>query len=160
MGRGGNFVLSSLNGKNGFKLEGENNDDWSGYFVKTGGDINDDGYTDILIGAYGYPKNNCKGRSYVVFGGAGVGNSGVIPLSSLNGTNGFKLDGENNSDYSGTSVSSSGDINGDGHADLLIGASRYPMYSGSGRSYVVFGGPGMGSGGIFALSNLEWHQWF
>ena len=34
--------------------------------------------TDILIGAYGYPNNNCKGRSYVVFGGAGVGNSGVI----------------------------------------------------------------------------------
>ena len=44
VGRGGNVALSSLNGKNGFKLDGENNRDWSGFFVKTGGDINDDGY--------------------------------------------------------------------------------------------------------------------
>ena len=47
-------------------------------------------------------------------------------LSSLNGVNGFKLDGENNDDYSGISVSAAGDINGDGHADLLIGAYGYP----------------------------------
>ena len=40
----------------------------------------------------------------------------------LNGTNGFKLDGENNEDHSGCSVSAAGDINGDGYADLLIGA--------------------------------------
>ena len=59
-----------------------------------------------------------KGRSYVVFGGPGVGSSGVLHLSSLNGANGFKLDGENNGDFSGVSVSAAGDINGDGHADL------------------------------------------
>ncbi len=62
----------------------------------------------------------------MVFGGPGVGSSGDILLSSLNGTNGFKLDGENNGDSSGCSVSAAGDINGDGHADLLIGADGYP----------------------------------
>ena len=56
------------------------------------------GYADLLIGAYGYPAGSDKGRSYVVFGGPGVGSSGALVLSSLNGTNGFKLDGENNSD--------------------------------------------------------------
>ena len=54
------------------------------------------------------------------------GGVGSLQLSSLNGTNGFKLDGENNGDDSGCSVSAAGDINGDGYADLLIGAYGYP----------------------------------
>ena len=75
----------------------------------------------------------------MVFGGPGVGSSGDLLLSSLNGTNGFKLDGENNNDQSGFSVSAAGDINGDGVDDLLIGAYGYPSGSCKGRSYVVFG---------------------
>ena len=117
--------LASLNGQNGFKLDGENNGDYSGSSVSAAGDINSDGYADLIIGAYGYPGGSGKGRSYVVFGGSGVGSSGVFDLSSLNGINGFKLDGENNNDGSGYSVSVAGDINGDGYADLLIGAYSY-----------------------------------
>ncbi len=134
------FNLTDLNGQNGFKLDGENNNDWSGASVSGAGDINGDGYADLLIGAYCYPAGSQKGRSYVVFGGPEVGSSGDILLSSLNGTNGFKLDGENNNDWSGVSVSAAGDINGDGRADLLIGASDYPHGTYKGRSYVVFGG--------------------
>ena len=66
-----------------------------------------------MIGAYGYTRGNYEGRSYVVFGGPDVGKTGDLLLSSLNGTNGFKLDGENNGDWSGVSVSAAGDINGD-----------------------------------------------
>ena len=146
----------SLNGTNGFKLDGENNGDYSGISVSAAGDINGDGYNDLLIGAYGYPGGSSKGRSYVVFGGPGVGQSGDLLLSSLNGANGFKLDGENNNDYSGHSVSAAGDINGDGYADLLIGAHGYPGGSGAkGRSYVVFGGPGVGKSGDLLLSSLN-----
>ena len=72
---------------------------------------------------------------------------GYLLLSSLNGSNGFKLDGENNGDYSGYSVSAAGDINGDGYADVVIGADGYPGGSVKGRSYVVFGGPGVGKSG-------------
>ena len=139
VGSSGNISLSSLNGTNGFKLDGEYNNDGSGYSVSTAGDINGDGYADLLIGAYGYLSNSVKGRSYVLFGGPGVGSSGDILLSSLNGTNGFKLDGENNGDDSGWSVSAAEDINGDGIADLLIGAPGYPNGTHKGRSYVVFG---------------------
>ena len=58
----------------------------------------------------------------MVFGGVGVGSSGLIALSNLDGITGFKLDGEASGDYSGVSVSAAGDINSDGYADLLIGA--------------------------------------
>jgi hypothetical protein len=46
----------------------------------------------------------------------------VFELSSLNGTNGFQINGEAASDYSGRSVSAAGDVNGDGFDDLIIGA--------------------------------------
>ena len=146
------FNLSALNGQNGFKLDGENNGDNSGFSVSTAGDINDDGYADLIIGAYYYPGSR-QGRSYVVFGGPGVGGNGDIALSSLNGANGFKLDGENNLDYSGWSVSTAGDINGDGHADLIIGDNAYSGVIG--RNYVLFGGLGVGSSGDIASSSLN-----
>ena len=154
VGGSGIFNLSSLTGSNGFKLDGENNVDNSGYSVAVIGDMNGDGHADLLIGAYGYLSGSSKGRSYVVFGGPGVGSSGVISLSNLTGVNGFKLDGENPGDQSGASVGTAGDINGDGYADLVIGADAYPGHNNKGRSYVVFGGPGVGSGEVLSLSSL------
>ena len=71
-------------------------DDESGRWVSAAGDINGDGYDDLLIGAPWHASNGASksGRSYVVFGGPGVGNQGLLLLSWLNGINGFKLDGE------------------------------------------------------------------
>ena len=115
--------LSSLNGANGFKLDGENNGDFSGQSLSAAGDINGDGHVDLLMGAH---RHASGGRSYVVFGGPGVGKTGGLPLFSLNGSNGFKLDSENNGDWNGWSVRMLGDINGDGYDDLLTGAFGYP----------------------------------
>ena len=72
-------------------------------FVVAAGDINSDGWADVLIGAAGHA--NYMGRTYVIFGGPGVGSQGVLALSGLNGTNGFKLDGEAVDDNAGFSVS-------------------------------------------------------
>ena len=62
-----------------------------------------------------------------------------VELSSLNGSNGFRINGERQLTYAGSSVSAAGDINGDGIDDLIIGA---PDYEGgeNGFSYLVFGG--------------------
>lgn len=64
----------------------------------------------------------------------------VLPLSALDGSIGFKLDGEVAGDSSGLSVGAAGDINGDGIDDLIIGAYHADSNGDdSGRSYVVFG---------------------
>ena len=125
--------LSSLNGSNGFRLDGEAASDLSGESVSSAGDVNGDGFDDVIVGAlFANPNGKDSGSSYVVFGRAS-GFSAAMDLSSLNGSNGFRLDGEANRDYSGRSVSTAGDVNGDGFDDLIIGAY------GTSSSYVVFG---------------------
>ena len=49
-------------------------------------------------------------------------NPSVIELSALDGSNGFQINGEAAGDHSGFSVAGAGDVNGDGFADLIIGA--------------------------------------
>jgi len=134
--------LSSLNGVNGFTIHGENAFDQSGTSVSSAGDINDDGIDDLLIGATGADPNDnlAAGNTYVIFGSS-TGFANPLNLSSLNGSNGFVIHGENNVDLSGTSVNSAGDINGDGIDDLLIGAIGAGPNDNlrAGNTYVVFG---------------------
>ena len=132
--------LSTLNGTNGFILNGIAAYDQSGNSVSSAGDVNGDGIDDLIIGAFGAePNGSYSGQSYVVFGNS-TGFSATLDLSTLNGTNGFILNGIAARDYSGTSVSSAGDVNGDGIDDLIIGATGAdPNGSQSGQSYVVFG---------------------
>jgi hypothetical protein len=120
-------------GAGGFVINGDNTSAFSGYSVSAAGDVNGDGLADLIVGAY--QANSIGGRSYVVFGktaGAAIDLSGVA-----GGTGGFVINGDNTSAYSGWSVSNAGDVNGDGLADLIVGA--YAANNTKGRSYVVFG---------------------
>ncbi len=140
--------LSNLDGTNGFRLDGVAENDGSGGSVSSAGDVNDDGFNDLIVGAAGADRNgNFSGSSYVVFGQAG-GFAAAMNLSNLDGTNGFRLDGVAEGDGSGWSVSGAGDVNGDGFDDLLVGAPKAdPNGKDSGSSYVVFGSRDFGGGG-------------
>jgi hypothetical protein len=154
---GPTFNLSTLNGSNGFAINGIAADDRSGRSVSSAGDINGDGFDDLIIGANGAGPNGISdaGQSYVVLGSnSGFGAS--VNLSTLNGSNGFAINGIAARDYSGYSVSSAGDVNGDGFDDLIIGADNADPngINRAGQSYVVFGS-NSGFGASVNLSTLN-----
>lgn len=150
--------LGSLDGRNGFAINGisdpnpvipsiteESN---TGRSVSGAGDINSDGFDDIIFGAphKTTANGNFSGQSYVVFGAADSFPA-AIELANLNGFNGFALSGVMKQGFSGGSVSAAGDVNGDGHEDIVIGDRRVEVDGGrlTGQSYVVLGGPMVGS---------------
>ena len=145
--------LSSLDGNNGFRLDGVAYD-FSGISVSDAGDVNGDGFDDLIVGAPGANIESGTtnyGATYVIFGKP-AGFDATLDLSNLDGNNGFRLDGGNLRDDSGASVSSAGDINGDGFDDVIIGDPS-PLFYGYyfGTSYVVFGK----AGGFDATSHLS-----
>ena len=129
--------LSTFDSTNGFVINGA-----AGRSVSGAGDVNGDGIDDIIIGERsGSPGGiSGAGKSYVVFGNS-AGFALSFDVSTLNGTNGFVLNGNGEFASSGTSVSGAGDVNGDGIDDIIIGAPRADagrIFS-AGKSYVVFG---------------------
>ena len=133
------FSLEELNGSNGFILNGVDRGDDSGFVVSISGDLNGDGFDDIVIGAPeanpGPLDGSRVGQTFVVFGGAASFPTS-FELSSLNGSNGFAFSGASFEEFSGTSVASGGDFNGDGIDDLAIGSTRA---FNTGAVYIVFG---------------------
>ena len=132
------FNLSDLDGSNGFAINGSNNSAFSGSWVSKAGDVNGDGIDDVIIGA---PVDNPGGRSrtgaaYVVFGHDGPF-AATFDLSSLDGTNGFVMNGVTAGDEAGARVSAAGDINHDGIDDVLV--SKTGSFPRAGAVYVVFG---------------------
>jgi hypothetical protein len=130
---------SSLDGTNGFRIDGVTAGDQTGYSV-AGADVNGDGITDLIIGApFDSTNGKYSGSVYVVFGKAS-GFPAVLDLASLDGTNGFRINGLKGHNWVGWSVAGA-DVNGDGAADLIIGAPGGSPNGkdGAGSAYVVFG---------------------
>ena len=147
--------VSTLDGSNGFALLGGFGD-MAGISVSMVGDVDGDGYDDMLIGARLADGNGgaTEGQAYVVYGGSG-GFAASIDLQALDGTNGFAINGINAGDRAGNSVSAAGDINGDGLADFIVGAERAdPHGVSSGEAYVVYGQAGR-SFSSFDLADLK-----
>ncbi len=147
--------LSSLDGGNGFTINGINEAGLSGQSTSRAGDINGDGAGDLIIGAPAADFNDpWSGSTYVVFGGVGAWPA-EIELTSLDGNNGFALHGVERDDHSGSSVSGAGDVNGDGIGDLVVGAPYAdPNGDRSGESYVIFG-DNAGWAASLELSSLD-----
>ena len=103
------------------------------------GDVNGDGFDDIIVGApLGDDGGTDAGEAYVIFGKAG--GFANIDLATLAPADGFIIQGDAAGDEAGTSVSSAGDINGDGFDDLIVGAP-FGDDGGddAGEAYVIFG---------------------
>jgi hypothetical protein len=153
----GQIDLGALNGTNGFALTGVDGLDRSGFSVSSAGDVNGDGIDDLIIGA---PRGDPGGRTdageaYVVYGRNG-GFGASLDLGALTASSGFVITGAAAGDHAGWSVSSAGDLNGDGIDDLVVGA-LYADAGGrenAGQAYVVFGRAG-GFGSTLDLSSLN-----
>ncbi len=134
--------LSELDGTNGFRIDGLSTDDRLGQGLAGDMDLNGDEVDDLVIGAhFADPNGNADaGSAYVIFGST-TGFGEVFDLASLNGTNGFVINGENAGDQLGRAIDRAGDINGDGWGDLVVGASQADpnMLDGAGSAYVIFG---------------------
>jgi len=114
---------------------GEGSQDSSGQEVAGAGDVNADGYDDILIGSPEYDSGNGAGQVYLIKGKA-TGWTNGIDLSNSDAS--FK--GERGSDKAGMSISGVGDVNADGYDDFMIGApGNDEGGQQSGQAYLILG---------------------
>ncbi|MEM9274439.1 MAG: hypothetical protein AAGA80_15955 [Cyanobacteria bacterium P01_F01_bin.143] len=167
IGNSGAFDLTALNGNNGFVVNGIREKDYSGNAVSSAGDLNGDGFEDIIVSSPfageetivtdGFSYYDPKGEAYIIFGGTDVGNSVEIELSSLNGENGFLISGIDGRDSLGAAVSNAGDVNNDGFDDIIVGAPGADPNgeAGAGETYLIFGGSNIGSSGTLDVSSLN-----
>ena len=128
--------LSSLDGTNGFRLDGINPFSGTGRSVSGAGNVNGDGFDDVIVGASGEAPNGYgSGSAFVVFGRSTF--SAVESLDNPDSDQVWRLNGGAEYDHAGRHVSSAGDVNGDGLDDVLIGASGEDSYTGA--VYLVYG---------------------
>ncbi len=114
--------------------------------LRSAGDVNGDGYSDVIVGAWGAPDHSglpddAAGYAYVYMGGStGLNPDYTIRVSAAV------------TEHVGWSVAGAGDVDGDGYADVLVGAPY--RNSGSGGTYLYFGGPsGLSASDVVVLEN-------
>jgi hypothetical protein len=125
--------LANLTAEQGFVITAAAAGDNAGYSVSDAGDVNGDGLDDVIVSASSVDKQG-EGVTYVIYGKT---DGTEVDLANFTTDTGFAITGESAGDISGYSVSSAGDVNGDGLADIVIGAPGAD--GGVGKTYVVFG---------------------
>jgi FG-GAP repeat len=133
--------VSELDGSNGFSISGKTRRDMLGTSVSNAGDINGDGISDVIVGAPVATSFDgiSGGAAYIIFGRKS-GFPKTVRTGDLDGDNGFAVLA-NGRERLGFSVSSAGDMNGDGIDDCIIGAPRaglFPLFA-SGNVYILYG---------------------
>lgn len=125
------FDVNELNGTNGFQF---------GVFfdiLHFGGDVNGDGFDDFVA------ATSQSNEAFVVFGAAST-ESGLVPLSDLDGSNGFRIDAAANI----SAITTVGDVNADGFDDVIVTTDDETR-----PAQLIFGGARVGESGEFALAD-------
>jgi len=124
----------------GFAIVGPDN---NGYMEAVGmaGDVNGDGIDDVIVGDGGpYYGSPFQGFAAVVYGSADRSGNVAISRAGLAPAAGFMIESSVSGDGTGGAVSGTGDVNGDGYDDVVIGAPRSSPAGSAGNAYVVYGG--------------------
>ncbi|MDP2307764.1 MAG: MopE-related protein [Pseudomonadota bacterium] len=126
---------------------GEAAGDFAGGAGSRAGDVNADGYDDLIVGAWGNgDAGTFAGAAYLVLGAA-------VPSSRSLSSARAQYTGEASYDYAGAAVSGAGDVDADGYDDLIIGAAHVDDPAGdAGAAYLVLGGSAPASRGLSSAS--------
>ncbi|MDX9954016.1 MAG: integrin alpha [Anaerolineae bacterium] len=134
---------AGLSATAGWTAEGNQTDAYFGVSVGTAGDVNGDGYADVIVGARDYDSSETnEGRAFVYYGSA----------TGPSATADWTAEGNQVNAWFGRLVSTAGDVNGDGYGDIVIGA---PSYDGKGAVF-VYHGSASGLGGYGTPDNADW----
>jgi FG-GAP repeat/FG-GAP-like repeat len=125
------YVYSGFNGDLLYEFQAEGAGDNFGASVSSAGDVNNDNYADLLIGAVGNDSGGIDaGRVYIV--------------SGKDGTILHTFTGGYSSGSFGSKISSAGDVDGDGRPDVIVGSKLSdPNGTNSGEVYVYSGRTGL-----------------
>ncbi len=129
-----NGMSSGLNSSYSWMIESNQSDAAFGFSVSSAGDVNGDGYSEVIVGAPKYSNgHNEEGGAFLYAGSAyGLGSTACWTADSNQGSAEF-----------GNSVACAGDINNDGYADVVVGAPRYDHgQTNEGKIYLYLGGSG------------------
>ncbi len=132
-------TLGPIAPADGFVITGAQ---YAGWTLATAGDVNGDGYEDIVLGTEIFFNNP---SAYVLFGHAG--GFGTIDIAHLTADQGFRINPASPNDILGQSVAAAGDVNGDGFDDVIVG--RFGG-DGAGAAYVIFGSATIGATSVTA----------
>jgi hypothetical protein len=102
------------------QLESDQPSSWFGASVSGAGDVNGDGYADVIVGASDYDAGKTdEGAAFVFLGGtAGIADANPATADA-------QIAARQVEAYLGWSVAGAGDVNGDGYADVIVGATDY-----------------------------------
>ena len=120
--------------------------------MATAGDVNGDGYSDVIVGANWYDNGEAdEGRAFVYHGAA----------AGPSDTAGWMVEGEQAYEFLGVTVSGAGDVNGDGYSDVIVGASGYDNGENTEGAAFVFHGSsnGVGSSADWVVESNQEYAW-